>query len=428
MRSVVLALAILASFYYWTVPSPSAEAQGTEAQQTVTLEGRVVNRTDGAALEPGLRVTLHFFSQSSGVLVTEETATDDSGSFMFPDVEVLREGGYAITTDYADTQYSILVRQEDLEEPVELSVYETTQDISVILVAHQALIVTEVDPLEQMITAAVFVNLSNQSDRTLLPDLTNVGPGRFSFLRFSLPPEAEDLDVQSDLAGGQIIPTGSGFAMTAPVTPGEHNISFSFRFPYQHDALSYKQSLLQGADVFQVLIPQRLAGIQVPSLAEVTALTATGASYLVWERTGLAPGQGVQVELANLPRSNPLARWGRAATDAAFWQVALPVVLGTALAGLLVFGGVLGARRAAAANGPGTTMVLLEPVPPSHAELVKNIAVLDDEFQKGQINPTDYTSRRAELKALALKVGTQPGHAQDNPEGEAEIAPSGSDR
>ena len=176
---------------------------------------------------------------------------------------------------------------------------------------HQALILTEVDPHEQMITAAIFVNLSNESDRTLLPDLTNVGPGRFSFLRFSLPPLAEELDVQSDLIGGQIIPTGSGFAMTAPVTPGEHNISYSFRFPYQGNALSYKQSLLQGADVFQVLIPQRLSEIQVGTLEPMHgSLNAAGAFYLVWERADLAPGQGVEVELANLPRSNPLVPLG----------------------------------------------------------------------------------------------------------------------
>ena len=284
----VLALAILAPLLVGFPSSPGSPrpvvAQVSPDQQTVNLAGQVVNRTHGATLEPGLRVTLHSFSQSSGVFFSQDAATDDSGSFVFPNVELLQEGGYAVTTDYADTRYSTLFRPEDLDKPVELVVYETTQDISVIRVVHQALILTEVDPREQMITAAIFVNLSNESDRTLLPDLTNVGPGAFSFLRFSLPPLAEELDVQSDLVGGQIIPTGSGFAMTAPVTPGEHNISFSFRFPYQGNALAYQQSLLQGADVFQVLIPQRLSEIQVGTLEPLPPLNAAGASYLVWER------------------------------------------------------------------------------------------------------------------------------------------------
>ena len=401
----ILALTILAAFLVG-LPSSLGNPKSIAAQQTVTLTGQVVNRTGGATRAPGLRVTLHSFSQSTGVFLSQDAATGDSGSFVFSDVELLQEGGYAVTTDYADTRYSTLFRPEDLAQPVELVVYETTQDISIIRVTHQALILTDVDPREQMITAAIFVNLSNESDRTLLPDLTNVGPGRFSFLRFSLPPLAKELDVQSDLTGGQIIPTGSGFALTAPVTPGEHNISYSFRFPYQDNGLSYKQSLLQGADVFQVLIPQRLAEIQVSTLEPMPPLSADGAAYLVWERADLAPGQGVEIELANLPRSSPLARWGRAATGAAFWQIAMPAALAVMLAALLIFGGVLRRPRAVAsvAAAPGRTFV--EPSPPERARLIGEIAALDDGFQKGEMEEAAYTRRRAELKDLVLNEGT----------------------
>ena len=419
MRTLVLALTILAALWAALLagfPSPQGSPRTVVAQQTVTLAGQVVNRTSAATLEPGLQVTLHSFSQSTGVFLSQDATTDDSGSFVFTDVELLQEGGYAVITDYADTRYSTLFRPEDLDRPVELVVYETTQDISVIRVVHQALILTKVDPREQMITAAIFVNLSNESDRTLLPDLTNVGPGRFSFLRFSLPPLAEELDVQSDLIGGQIIPTGSGFAMTAPVTPGEHNISFSFRFPYQGNALSYKQSLLQGADVFQVLIPQRLSDIQVGTLEPMPPLSAAGASYLVWERVELAAGQGVEVELANLPRSNPLFRWGRAATNASFWQVALPAAMGAALAGLLIYGGVLGRRRAVAGDAAVPARASSDPASPDRARLIGEIATLDDGFQKGEIGPATYAGRRAELKALVLN----PRAEQSSPEADAE--------
>ena len=409
VQAGVLALAILAALLAGTYSSKGspqlANAQEAFHQQTITLKGQVVNRTEGATLQPGLQVTLHSFSQSSGAFITQDAATDDSGSFVFRDVELMQEGGYAVTMDYADAPYRTLVRPEDLGKRLELVVYETTQDISVIRVVSQALILTGVDPREQMITAAILVNLSNESDRTLLPDLTNVGPGRFSFLRFSLPPQAEELDVQSDLMGGQIIPMGSGFAMTAPVTPGEHSISFSFRFPYQGNALSYKQSLLQGADVFRVLIPQQLSEIGVATMEPVPPPSAAGVSYLVWESTDLAPGQGVEVELANLPRANPLSRWGRVAIQAAFWQVALPVALGAVLAGLLIYGGVLGIRRADGGDGRARGRGLSELPPTSRAKLIDEIAVLDNGFQQGEIDSAAFTSRRAELKALLLNLG-----------------------
>jgi len=435
--AIVLVITILAALLagfpsFQGSPQPVA-AQVPLNQETVTLTGQVVNRTEGATLEPGLQVTLHSFSQSTGVFLSQDAATGESGRFSFPDVELLPEGGYAITTDYANTRYSTLFRPEDLAKPVELVVYETTQDISIIRVVHQALILTEVDPGEQMITAAIFVNLSNESDRTLLPDLTNVGPGRFSFLRFSLPPLAVELDVQSNLLGGEIIATGSGFALTAPVTPGEHNISYSFRFPYQGNALSYKQSLLQGADVFQVLIPQRLAEIQVETLDPVPPLTADGAFYQVWERADLAPGQGVEVGLVNLPQANLLSRWGRTATEAAFWQVALPATLAVVLAGLLIFGGVRGGvlrlPQAFAGDAVATGSLASEPMPPfrgpapsGRARLIGEIATLDDGFQKGEIDQATYASRRADLKARALNAGADLTNEPGNPEAETTSA------
>ena len=408
IRTAVLALAILAALLAGTYSSRGGP-QPAVAQQTITLKGQVVNRTDGATLEPGLQVTLHSFNQRSGVFLTQDAHIGDSGSFAFRNVELLPEGGYAVTMDYAGTQYRTLVRPGDLGDPLKLVVYETTQDISVIQVVRQTLILTGIDPREQMITAIMMVSLSNVSDRTLLPDLINVGPGRFSFLRFSLPPQAEKLDVQSDLMGGEIIPMGSGFAMTAPITPGKHNFSFSFRFPYQGNALSYRQSLLQGADEFRVLIPQRLAEIGVATLEPVPASTAIGAPFLVWKSSDLAPGQGVQVALTHLPRSNPLARWGRAATQTAFWQVALPLALGAALAGLLIYGGILGKPQAFAADGSAFGRSPSEPPPPDRAKLIEDIAALDNGFQKGEIDSVAFTIRRANLKAMVLYAAADQG-------------------
>ena len=147
-----------------------------------------------------------------------------------------------------------------------------------------------------------------------------------------LPPQAKGLDVQSDLLGGEIIPTGSGFALTAPVPPGDHNISFTFSFPYQGDAIAYRQSLLQGAEVYQVLVPDRLSQIQVGSLESMPPLEVGEVSYRVWEGGGFAPGQGVEVRLTNLPEPSLLVRLGKSVTRGTFWRVAIPVMLGVVLA------------------------------------------------------------------------------------------------
>ena len=150
------------------------------AQDPVTLQGQVVNGTRGATVAPDLTVFLHSFQKDSNEVSSLETTTDDSGGFRFDNVEPTGDIGYALTMDYAGMRYSTLIGPEDLTGTVELLVYETTQDVSVIQVDQQALIITNVDEKEQQLEAAEFVSLTNVSDRTLLPDLSNVGPGQFS--------------------------------------------------------------------------------------------------------------------------------------------------------------------------------------------------------------------------------------------------------
>jgi len=196
--------------------------------------------------------------------------------------------------------------------------------------------VVHVDAKHGQIGAVELVQLRNTGQRTLVPDLAN--PVRVSFLRFSLPPQATALDVQSDLPGGQVISIGTGFAITAPVLPGEHSLSFSYRFPYQSDAVSYRQSFLQGAPLYQVLVPERLAQVQVGPLPAVTAVNIGGSVYRVWEALSIPPGQGLTLELRNLPRPSLLDRIEKSVSDGSFWRASIPGFLGAALALLLLYG------------------------------------------------------------------------------------------
>ena len=387
------------------------------AQETMTVQGRVVNGTEGATVSPGLTVQLHAFSQTAGTFSTVETTTEEDGSFRFDELSPLVEGAYAVTADYGGMRYSTLLAPEELAQPLELRVYEPTQDISVVQVEHQALVLSEIIEGDQEIRAAEFLTLSNTSDRTLVPDLANVGPGRFSFLRFSLPPQAKGLDVQSDLLGGEIIPTGSGFALTAPVPPGDHNISFTFSFPYQGDAIAYRQSLLQGAEVYQVLVPDRLSQIQVGSLESMPPLEVGEVSYRVWEGGGFAPGQGVEVRLTNLPEPSLLVRIGKSVTRGTFWRVAIPVMLGVVLASLLLYGGVKtprGGVAPAAVFGPAVALPgASNGNLGDRTNMVRAIAALDESFRQGELELQEYRSQRGQLKARILGTSDPLDSGQD---------------
>jgi hypothetical protein len=320
-------------------------AEPTQAQERVSISGLLVNGTPGAGLVTPLPVTLHAFAAGERPVITTSTTADAAGRFRFEEV-VLGEGwSYVVSVAYAGAVYSVALAVGDLANPVELKVYETTQDAGVVEVTQHVLVVVHVDAKRGQIGAIEFVQLRNTGQRTLVPDLAK--PDRVSFLRFSLPPQATELDVQSDLPVGQIVSIGTGFAITAPVLPGEHSLSFSYRFPYRGDGVSYRQSFLQGARLYQVLVPEALrqVGVVPPINTELSALQPrqvgvdlNGALYRVWEARSVNPGQGLVLELRNLPRPSLLDRIEKSVSEGSFWKVSIPGFLGAALAVLLLYG------------------------------------------------------------------------------------------
>ena len=369
------------------------------AQEVVGVSGRVVNGTEGAADPAGLTVSLHSFSTGLEGVNTLETTTGAGGEFRFGEVPSTEGLGYALSTDYSGKSYSHLLGREDLTQPVNLTVYEATQDVSVIEVNSHAMVIAAVDKTDSLIDAVEVVGLANVSDRTLVPDLANAGPGQFSFLRFSLPPGATGFDIQTDLLGGEIIPVGTGFAVTAPVAPGSHTVTFSFRFPYDGAGISYRQNLLQGAKTYRVLVPQSLGPIRVPTLAAQPAVEIEGVSYAVWQASDVPPGQGVTVEFADLPLPGWGERAAKATTNAAFWRAAIPVALVVALVGILVYGGLRPSRVPSSPGGATPSQGAPGNGAASRRErLVRQVALLDRQFEDGTLTEADYQARRAGLR------------------------------
>jgi len=259
-----------------------------QAQETLTITGKVINGTEGASPPKGIPVLLLVTGADSRLIATDQTSTATGGRFEFQHVPMIDDGVYAFSVDYARVFYGASLSLGDLSDEIELTVYEPTRDVSVVRVTNQIMVIGDIDEKNRKISAIEFVRLSNTSDRTLLPDLNNMG--QLSFLRFALPPLAEELDVGTDMTGGEIISIGTGFALTSPVLPGDHFVDFSFRFPYQGEEISYRQSLPQGADVYRVMVPHRLSTVGISPLQSVTSVEQEGTSYRAWEGYDYKPG------------------------------------------------------------------------------------------------------------------------------------------
>ena len=376
----------------------AAGAGPSRAQESVTVKGDVLNGTEGAGpFEAELPVLLLLSAQDGGLAATGQTATDAAGRFRFDQVDLLEGGTYTLGVEYAGVLYRTSLTARDLEKELHLTVYETTEDVSVVAVTRQVMVVADVDKEGRQVAATEFVRLVNRGDRTLLP--APLGSGRMSFLRFSLPSQASELNVRSDLPPGEVISVGSGFALTAPVAPGDHAIEFSYLIPYSGDRVSYRQNLLQGAEIYQVLVPKHLPAVQVTGLDPVALVNIEGSIYRAWEGRNFPPGQGPELELVHLPQPGLLARLEDNLTNDTLWRKVIPIGAGAALAFLLIFGAFKAPRGAAAQGDPAQR----DSIRDGSSTLVQAIAELDERYQRGEMAEDRYQRTRQGLTSQVLE-------------------------
>ena len=413
MRRLLAIAAGLLALLALVAGLPVAGNPAAQAQESRSVSGTVRNGTAGAAL-PGDLAALLLITDAEGRLQgTGQAAIGADGRFTFADVPVMPEASYTISVDYGGVFYGPTLPASALAQPVHIAIYEPTTDYTLIRVQRQVMLLSAVDAAQRTATATEFVRLENTGDRTLQPDLA--APGQISFLRFALPPDAAEVTLQSNLRGGDVISIGSGFALTAPVPPGEHIVDFSYTFPYADDGLAYRQSLPQGAGLFQVLLPESWETAELAALQPLPVIDLEGARYRAWEARDIPPGPGLQLEFTGLPQPGLLARLGATLSGGGFWQTAVPSALAAILAVLLLTGVIRKYRpQPAAANNPPPSPTA-PPIAAAHRQqIIAEIAQLDEQFAAGIIPAPEYHHHREMLLEEALNPSPDNAESEES--------------
>ena len=385
-------------------------------QETLTITGRVVNGTSGAEVPGDLAVLMLITGPDGTLSGTGQTLADPKGGFILEDAPVVTGSIYNLSVDYGGIFYGRSLTLEDLSQDVVITVHETTEDATVMSVERQVMVISEIDTAERVVTATEFVRFTNPTDRTLRPNLETARPGMFSFMRFALPPGAADVRVQSNLSGGEIISVGSGFALAVPVPPGQHSVDFAYTFPYEGGSLEFRNSLPQGAGIFQILVQERWPGVAIGGLTSRPPVGIGEQVYRAWEARDVPAGPGVQLRLDGLPQPGVMSRVGRTLSGSPFWITAIPSAMGAALLSFLVLGLARRYRPATdseVAAGPtsdlaqaGDSNAVREA---QRAELVASLAALDESYEQGGMDEDHYLQHRAELVARALDESSETG-------------------
>jgi mono/diheme cytochrome c family protein len=360
-----------------------AEGQGS-------VQGRVTNRTGGAANPGALPVTLYSF-EDNAIIDTLTATADIDGTFVFDAVAFAPGRQFVATTQYQGVDYTSDPASfrpgagSDGEPPVldlPLPVYETTTDRTVLRVP-QAHMFLEFDEPQQVTVGELYV-FSNVSDRTLAG--TSGDP-----LRFSLPTGASELNVQGGQANDTFFHDERGFGVIWTVPPGEgtSQILFSYKLPYQ-GGLSFDQPMDYPVDSFNLLVSDLNVSVTGDGLQNLGMQDFQGEQFQNYSQAALAPGDRLRFDLSGEP--------GSAAAGSSGGAVSSPLASsGTAL-GLGALGVVLLAV--------GFYLFRRKPGPPlaTRDELLEAIAELDDDYAAQTVDEAEYRRERARLKGELSRI------------------------
>ncbi|MBM3948356.1 MAG: carboxypeptidase regulatory-like domain-containing protein [SAR202 cluster bacterium] len=397
-RRLLPPLALLTLALVLLLPPYVARAQAAG----LSVEGKVVNGTaDGDPVE-GLTVVFHQESPTQHTHL--EADADAAGHFRFDGIAFDAATSYGVSVDYKGTIYGMdLDLSGDSPGPIQVSIFEPLQDDSILEATGVSILFAQTDKASKTIWVLEIVQLRNSSDRAYVP-----GPQPMQLMRFGLPPGASDLEVDTSIRPADIFQVELGFALSASVPPGAHEVLYGYKFPYSDAAYLLEKNLPYGAGQLRVVAPEGVLDFTGGPLGSPQPTSIGGQSYQVLEVNHVPKGTRIALELTGLPQPSFGERVGRA-IDSIRWELAAPVALGvllTAVVGLVL----LRARRSRAPGLPETEQVSVA----SEREAVLGmIAGLDREKEGGLVAEEDYRRRRGLLTKKLVEMRRQEQELSD---------------
>jgi len=371
----------------------AAPVNAQDADQLRTVVGQVVNGTANSFPPFGLTVTLH--RQKADEYEELTAVTDTKGNYLFENVRLDPEALYGVTVRHDGVVYGtdIDLRSESLP-PVTVTIYETSDDLSMLGVSSASLFISQVDKIERDIYALEIVNVVNDSDRTYVP-----GAEPMNLLRFGLPDSAKGLQIDTGLIGADAIQVDRGFAITANVPPGEHEVMFAYNFDYEGDTAAFEKSYLYGADNVRVLVPYEIGELSSVDLGDPSDVLIGDKNYQLIEAVNIPQQTRTLLEISSLPQTTFRDRVTATAADIPY-EVAVPAGLGLLMLSLIGF--VLIRRE-----GFGEAAVpddIDEQQGDPRSSIIEQMAELEEAFEMGKIREAEYHAKR---QALLARLSTQ---------------------
>lgn len=376
------------------------------------IEGAVVNVTKDAP--PGstanLTVTLMSAAHGATSIVTQTTRTDAEGKFTFTNLDPISTTRYLVATRYADVEYYSGIMAFTTAPPTlsaSISVYESTEDPSVVRILETHLVF---DPQAPWLVVQQIIVLENPTDRVYINRAAVPHPPTLI-----VPILAKAIDIQfDDQTVDQTTLRGDGvLTYTLPIGPGKDQILFQYVVPYTPPKYQVRLTLVNDVaklGLYLVDVGATMQSQQLTTAPNPMGDTPGAPKLLALTGEKLAAGTTVQATMDKLPAATTSPDKTATAAPALFGgntTIGIVVLALAAGAAVTVIAYLFLRRRHARADeeeGEDEDEEEEEASDDPRANLLRQIAALDDEFDAGALTESEYKKQRAALKSQLTEL------------------------
>jgi hypothetical protein len=283
-----------------------ASAAISPKQEALEIRGVVVNASVGNSPVAGTTVVLRAEHQGAMMVVAEAT-TDELGEFQFDGLPASDKFVFLPGANYKDVHYpGVRLRPSQARTACRqtIRVYEPIEAPSpLVATRHEIHLRAETGVL--VVTEKLVI--SNPMLRTYvgkpLTDATHAAT-----LRLSIPPDFAKVTFDKEFFGRQFKLIAGRLETQIPWTPGERELSFTYRLPFESRRFAFHRPLDLRTDHVRI----EIARDEIGTVSGTLPLVGDAASDIaVFEAKDRPAGEVIELSLGEVPLPwTNAARWG----------------------------------------------------------------------------------------------------------------------
>ena len=282
-------------FITFTITTQFIHKSTLQAEEYRLVKGTLI--IDSGKNPKDIEILLSRSILGQGVIDKFTTITNQKGEFEFQEIVFTNNSIYTLLVMYNGL---IHMKTLDLSEANQiqttLRIPETSSDDSILTIPLISILILGNNETKTELKFLEIIKIKNNSNYTYVP-----GAKAMERLRFSLPKQYQNLNVDSSLINAQVIKVDSGFALNAYVHPGEHDIMYGYTLKYENETIHLKKNFWYYTTKIRILVPENLS-INLDNNVFITETAEIGQKkYQVLTFENFEKASSLEMHLNGLP-------------------------------------------------------------------------------------------------------------------------------